>query len=98
MPTYRYRVILPDGEDGMEFEVVQRMADPPLTVHPTTGQPVERVLCAPHIGGGSWSETGMKNNLSDKRLAELGMSKYVKSADGKYEKAAGPDSAPKSIG
>ncbi|NBC27902.1 MAG: zinc ribbon domain-containing protein [Bacteroidetes bacterium] len=43
MPTYEYK-----REDGTTFEVFQSMSDDALTVCPTTGQPVKRV-----ISGGS---------------------------------------------
>ena len=88
MPFYVYEVILEDGEQGQQFEVMQKMSDPALTTHPTTGQPVRRVITAPNIGG-DWSETRTKNRLSDKNLDRLGFTKYVRSDDGKLEKVAG---------
>lgn len=97
MPTYVYEVVL-EGEDegeGQVFEVVQRISDAPLTVHPVTGQKVRRVLTAPHIGG-KWSGSAGKQMLSDKNLAEKGFTKYVKTDTGKYEKVAG--SGPSQIG
>lgn len=39
MPTYIYR-----REDGSTFEVQQRISEDALTVCPTTGQPVRRVI------------------------------------------------------
>lgn len=39
MPTYVYR-----REDGSTFEVGQRITEEPLTVCPTTGQVVKRVI------------------------------------------------------
>ena len=49
MPTYVYGVILPGDDEeavGETFEVEQGIKDPPLTHHPTTGEPVRRLLCA----------------------------------------------------
>lgn len=43
MPTYVYK-----REDGTTFEVMQRITEDPLSVCPTTGQKVVRV-----IGGGA---------------------------------------------
>ncbi|MEM9825537.1 MAG: zinc ribbon domain-containing protein [Planctomycetota bacterium] len=45
MPTYVYETI-PESEreEALEFEIVQRMADEPLTRHPETGQPVRRII------------------------------------------------------
>ncbi|MCC7407197.1 MAG: zinc ribbon domain-containing protein [Phycisphaeraceae bacterium] len=89
MPFYVYEVVL-EGEDepGQRFEVFQKMSDPPLTKHPTTGQPVRRVISAPYLGGKN-SDAAVKRNLSDKRLGELGFTKYVKTDKGRYEKTAG---------
>lgn len=88
MPIYVYEVVLPDNEPGQVFEVMQAMSDPPLTEHPTTGQPVRRVLQPPNIAG-KWSESGAKQMLSDRNLAEQGFTKYVKTGDGHYEKTTG---------
>ncbi|MEO1236274.1 MAG: FmdB family transcriptional regulator [Planctomycetota bacterium] len=88
MPIYVYEVVLADGEVGQVFEVMQKMSDAPLTTHPTTGQPVRRVIQPPHIAG-QWSEAGARQQLSDKNLEAHGMTKYVKAGDGYYEKRAG---------
>jgi predicted nucleic acid-binding Zn ribbon protein len=89
MPLYQYEVITADGSPGEQFEVFHSMADPPLTKHPETGQPVRRVFGAPAIGG-KWSDSAMgKSVADDKKLDRLGFTKYVKSGDGYYEKRAG---------
>ncbi len=88
MPTYVYQVITEDGSEGEVFEVVQKMAEEPLTAHPETGQPVRRVIQRPNIAG-KWSESGTKQMLSDKNLDRIGFTKYQKTADGHYEKRAG---------
>lgn len=84
MPTYVYRVVRPAGtaEGGHEetFEARQSMSDPPLTSHPETGEPVERVICVPQIGRGT---------LGNSQLAGAGFTKYAKTSDGKYERQAG---------
>ncbi|MEQ9265664.1 MAG: zinc ribbon domain-containing protein [Balneolaceae bacterium] len=59
MPTYEYK-----REDGTTFEISQRMSEDSLTICPTTGQKVKRV-----ISGGSgvvykgegWYVTDYKN-------------------------------------
>ncbi|MEX2174862.1 MAG: FmdB family transcriptional regulator [Pirellulaceae bacterium] len=89
MPLYQYEVITADDSPGEQFELFQRMAEEPLTMHPETGQPIRRVLSAPAVGG-KWSEAAMgKNMADDKKLDRLGFTKYVKSGDGIYEKRAG---------
>ena len=73
----------------LTFELLQKVSDPPLKEHPETGQPVRRVIQPPFIGG-TWSEHAMhKSTSDDKKLGELGFTKYVKAGDGMYEKRAG---------
>jgi len=89
MPTYVYEVVREDGTGGERFEVSQSMSDPALTVHPETGEPVRRVICAPNILG-KWSERASNSRMKDdKNLDRLGFTKYVKAGDGYYEKRAG---------
>lgn len=89
MPTYVYEVILPDDQPGEQFEIVQPISDPPLTTHPETGEPVRRVI-QPVFVGGQWSDSSMHRRMKDdKKLDQLGFTKYVKSGDGVYEKRAG---------
>ncbi len=89
MPIYVYEVIENDDQPGEQFEVFQKMSDPPLTHHPENGKPVRRVVTAPFISG-QWSDTSMKRSVSDdKKLDQLGFTKYVKAGDGYYEKRAG---------
>lgn len=89
MPTYVYEVINEDGSPGEQFEVVQSIRDKPLTNHPETGEPVQRLIQPPFIGG-QWSESSMQKSVNDdKKLDRLGFTKYVKAGDGVYEKRAG---------
>ena len=45
MPTYTYRIVDPAPRAGERtFELRQSINDPPLTAHPDTGEPVERVI------------------------------------------------------
>lgn len=79
MPVYVYRVL---GEGSAEtFEVRQSIHDLPLTQHPVTGAPVRRVPCVPQIGRGA---------VSNSEITAAGLTKYVKTDDGTYEKQAGP--------
>ena len=88
MPTYLYAVVAPDGTLGEHFEVVQRMSDATLEVHPESGLPVRRVPVLPNIGG-PYSTGGEKQKLSDSNLGRLGFTKYQKTSTGEYEKRAG---------
>ena len=90
MPTYDYEILDKKGEPtGETFEHVQRMADEPLTKHPETGKPCRRAISAPAIAG-KWSDLN-KTQLSNKRLGEMGFTKFEKKGDGYYERTAGSD-------
>ncbi|HBN75637.1 FmdB family zinc ribbon protein [Rubinisphaera italica] len=89
MPVYLYEVVREDKQPGERFEVVQRMAEDPLTAHPETGEPVRRVITAPAIGS-RWMGMNMERSVKDdKKLNDLGFTKYEKSGDGKYVKKFG---------
>jgi hypothetical protein len=88
MPLYVYEVVLPDGSGGEQFEVLQKMADAPLTAHPETGEPVRRIFAEPNTPR-AWTDSQGKSAVSDKNLAAKGFTKYVKTDKGTYEKAAG---------
>lgn len=88
MPVYTYQVIHDDDTEGGTFEAVHGMNDPPLEVHPETGEKVVRVFSAPHLAG--WAhERKAKELVSDKNLERHGFTKYVRSGKGQYERRAG---------
>ena len=81
MPVYVYRIIQDDkNAPEQTFEIRQLMSEPPLTRHPDTGQPVERVICPPNI---------YSDKLGNASIAGSGLTKYVKTSDGTYERQAG---------
>lgn len=88
MPLYVYEVVLPDGSGGEQFEVLQKMADAALTAHPETGEPVRRIFGEPNAPR-AWTDSQGKGAVSDSNLASKGFTKYVKTDNGTYEKAAG---------
>lgn len=88
MPLYVYEVVLPDGTGGEQFEILQKMSDPPLSRHPETGQQVRRIFAEPNAPR-TWTSSQSKAIVSDKNLAAKGFTKYVKTGDGRYEKTAG---------
>lgn len=88
MPLYVYEVVLADGTGGERFEVLQKMADPALTAHPETGEPVRRVFAEANAPR-AWTDAHGKAAMTDKNLASKGFTKYVKTDAGTYEKAAG---------
>ena len=88
MPIYTYEFVFPDGSGGETFELIQPMSAEPLTKHPDTGEAVRRVFGLPNAPR-AWTDSHAKSRLSDKNLASKGLTKYVKSGDGTYEKTAG---------
>ena len=88
MPLYEYVVINDDGSAGESFEVLQKIADPPLKKHPATGKPVQRVMSAPSVKK-SYSGGPIRGDISNKNLERLGFTKYQKSKQGTYEKILG---------
>jgi hypothetical protein len=84
MPLYVYQVVEKDGTEGEIFEVLQEMSEPPLTHHPESGKPVQRLLGMP-----SAMRRFAPGNLSDNKLDRLGFTKYERSGKGTYEKTAG---------
>jgi predicted nucleic acid-binding Zn ribbon protein len=80
MPTYVYRIVSKDpNAPEQTFEIRQSMKDAPLTVHPDTGEPVERVICAPQVA----------SPKGNSEIAAAGFTKYKKTSDGSYERLAG---------
>lgn len=94
MPLYVYEVVLPDGSGGETFEIIQSLSAEPLKKHPESGKPVRRVFGTPNTPR-TWTDSQAKSKLSDKNLASKGLTKYVKTDKGTYEKAAG--AGPKKI-
>jgi predicted nucleic acid-binding Zn ribbon protein len=89
MPVYVYEIITPNGQQGARFELRQSIHDPALTHHPETGEPVKRVI-QPAFVAGSHSQMQISNKLKDnKKLEQLGFTKYEKQGDGTYQKTAG---------
>lgn len=64
------------------FEVVQRVADAKLKKCPACRKPVERLIGAVPVHG-------KYSTKSDSRIKDLGMTKYVKTSDGSYERTVG---------
>lgn len=88
MPIYVYETLPREGQKPTRFEVMQRMADPTLTEHPETGEPVRRVVMAPALGM-KHSASRQRDVLSDQNLARHGFTRYHRSDKGTYERTAG---------
>lgn len=91
MPLYEYVVVRKDGSEGERFEVLQSVHAPPLEKHPETGEPVRPVISRtgpPKVVGG---HREVKQDLSDRKLEQLGFTKYKKTGGKgrKYEKVVG---------
>lgn len=90
MPLYTYEIVNKDGSAGEMFQVERRVSEPPLELHPETGEPVRRVFKPIHIAGPS-SEIGQKARLSDNNLEKLGFTAYRRNGKGHYERTAGKE-------
>lgn len=53
MPIYVYEIVKPDDTGGEQFEVLQRMSEAALKVHPQSGLPVRRVIQCPRAASPS---------------------------------------------
>ena len=60
---------------------MQKLSEPKLKKCPDCGKPVERLLSAVGVH--------TKFAMSTSKLNDLGMTKYVKTSDGSYERTAG---------
>ena len=63
------------------FEVMQRVAEPKLKRCPTCRKPVERLISPVSVQ--------TRFSISPSKLKDLGMTKYVKTSDGSYERTVG---------
>ena len=70
MPLYEYEC---EAENGRRFEIIQKFSDEPLTVCPSCGGPVRRLISSPAIQfkGSGWYVTDYaKTTKSDKSESE----------------------------
>ncbi len=88
MPIYVYETVAKDMPPE-RFEFFQSMSDAPLKRHPENGQPIRRVPAVPSAPSKGHAPQSTKKMLNDNNLERMGFSKYVKSDDGKYERAGG---------
>ena len=63
------------------FEIMQRVSEPKLKRCPACRKPIERLIGAPAVHG--------KFSMSPSKLKDLGMTKFVKTSDGSYERTVG---------
>jgi putative FmdB family regulatory protein len=83
MPLYEYAAV---GKGCAKcrkgFEIVQKLVEPKLKKCPACKAPVERVISAVPVHG-------KYSTKSDSKLKDLGLTKYVKTSDGSYERTVG---------
>jgi putative FmdB family regulatory protein len=97
MPIYEYRC-----ENGHLFEVMQKIADPPVTVCTTCGAPVQRVFhpVAVHFKGSGFYNTdygtSKRKRETDKAASSGADSHDAKQKDKKTESSSSTDSSSKS--
>jgi hypothetical protein len=73
MPQYLY-----ETESGEEFTVFQRMADPPLTAHPETGEACHR-LPPRRVNAIDWTDAGAKTvgQQADRNARRMGAARLA---------------------
>ena len=82
MPLYEYGAVGAGCRKCKRgFEIMQKLSEPKLKKCPHCGKPVERLLSAVGVH--------TKFSMSKSKLNDLGMTKYVKTSDGSYERTAG---------
>ncbi len=84
MPIYAYAPLAeacPTCRDGLE--ILQRLADAPLTHCEACGGAIERVLGAPSV------VMGGAHRLKESHVAKHGYTQYRRAGKGVYEKTAG---------
>ena len=92
MPIYRYEIVRDDGEPGEEFEIMQGLDEAALKKHPETGEKVRRLISAPNVTLRGHTDRAQNNLVKDnKRLEQLGFTKYERSGKGTYERKAGKE-------
>jgi len=89
MPLYSYEVIREDGAPGTVFELLQPMDAPPLTRHPETGAPIRRLISAARVAGKNTDRAINRTLRDNKRLEQLGFTKYERAGKGVMERKAG---------
>jgi hypothetical protein len=84
MPIYEYEYLEGEGPNGENIiEIFQNIHDEALTKCPYTGNPIRRIVSVP-------SDRIKSDKLpSNKRLGELGFTKYERKGKGYYERTAG---------
>jgi putative FmdB family regulatory protein len=98
MPIYEYRC-----ENGHLFEVMQKIADPPVTVCETCAAPVQRVFhpIAVHFKGSGFYNTDYGTSKRKRELdaaAQDGADKHDAKSKDKKESGASKDSSSGSTG
>jgi len=89
MPLYSYQIINEDGSPGAVIELMRHISDPPLTRHPETGVAIRRLISMPSVAL-KHTDRAAKNMINDnKRLGELGFTKYERTGKGIMERKAG---------
>lgn len=85
MPFYEYINADEAGCDHCRdgFTVLQRLNDPRLSVCPSCGHPVRRVISPPNV------VSGRAHMLKTSSIEQAGFTQYRKIGKGVYEKTAG---------
>lgn len=84
MPIYEYAAVAKGCPHcAAHFDVLQKLADAPLTKCPECGADVQRVISAPNVA------VGNSHVLTEGHAEKRGFTQYRRSGKGVYEKAYG---------
>ena len=94
MPLYEYEC---EAENGRRFEVIAKFSDPVLTICPTCGGPVRRLISSPAIqfkGSGFYITDYAKKSGTDAGKESKGSPTSTSSGDSGSSSSASSSSTP----
>lgn len=84
MPIHEYAAVTKGcAHCEAHFDVLQKLAETPLTQCPQCGAAVQRVICAPNVAAGN------SHLLKEGHAEKHGFTQYRRAGKGVYEKAYG---------
>lgn len=90
MPIYQYEVLDESGEVVEIHEAEQGLNDPPLTVHPVTGEKMRRIIGAAPSLSLRYTDQATKSRLREDKLKRSGFTRYERDKNtGRFHRTLG---------